>query len=202
MPDLAHTSVGLFLAGVWTHARTVLWLGAAAGLASFAFLLLDIREILLKRLRKGLEPPVRTAVAAAIAGLVGMCLLGGQLAAGRSVAGWQSVISFYLLGWITFTVMGYAYKIVPFLIWTRRYSQRAGEEKVPLISDLINLNHARPVLRLFALGLIALAPSTAGAYPPGAIAGCVLIAGSMAAFCAQLFGSHRRQKNLEGDGEQ
>jgi hypothetical protein len=39
-------------------------------------------------------------------------------------------------GWISLTVVGMMLKIVPFLVWYRVYSPRAGREPVPTLSQL------------------------------------------------------------------
>lgn len=188
MLAFAHAAIWLLLAGVWAGGRWGLWLGAAAGAAAFLFFLLDIRAILLNRMRKRLEPPIKAVTAAAVAGLAGLLLLAVQPAAGGKGFGWEGVVAFYLLGWITFTVMGYAYKIVPFLIWTRRYSKRVGKEKVPLIAQLIDLDRSKPVLGLYAAGLVLFTVGTAAAFPWGAAGGGALMAAAVLTFCIQLFG--------------
>ena len=57
---------------------------------------------------------------------------------------------------------GQTYKIVPFLVWYRRYAARAGREKVPLLREMYDE-------RLAALGMWGLAA-----------AGLVLAAGAAA----------------------
>ncbi|MDI3256391.1 MAG: hypothetical protein QJR01_01450 [Kyrpidia sp.] len=184
---LAHAAVWLVIGGAWGHSLWIMGAGAGAALAAFALHLFHLGEILRTRLRKELEPPIRAAAGAAGAGLTGAGLVMVQLGGGR-FSGWAGLVAFYLLGWITFTVMGYAYKIVPFLIWTRRYSKRAGKETVPLIGDLIAPDQARPVLAAFAAGLVIFSLGIAGAWRGMTIGGAVLLASALAAFCIQLFG--------------
>jgi len=184
---LAHLALWLLIAGVWTHITDLLWGGVLIGVVAFSSQLVDVRGILKKRMRKKIEAPVRAVVASVIGGILGLCLLLGQLLLQRGQAGWQSVVLFYLLGAITFTVMGFAYKIVPFLIWSKRYSKPPGKGKKPiLISDLIHLNQAWPVLIAFALGLITLTVSSAAEWRLGAIVGGVLIALAILTFCIQI----------------
>jgi hypothetical protein len=45
---------------------------------------------------------------------------------------------FYLAGWVSFTMLCYLSKIVPFLWWTRKYGNRAGEPGTPVMSDLLD----------------------------------------------------------------
>ncbi|CAG7641751.1 hypothetical protein PAESOLCIP111_04265 [Paenibacillus solanacearum] len=44
----------------------------------------------------------------------------------------------YLGGWVSFTILGYASKIVPFLWWTHRYGKTAGKPGTPVMSDLLD----------------------------------------------------------------
>ncbi|MCL6633697.1 MAG: hypothetical protein K6T63_13825 [Alicyclobacillus herbarius] len=126
---LAHLAIWLLGAGIWSGRTVCLWLGAVAGLAAFVNHLLDVRGILKHRMRKRLEPPIQGVTAAGFAALLAIGLLLLQLAWRRGIPGWEGAASLYLLGWIALTIMGYAYKIIPFLIWTERYSARAARKK-------------------------------------------------------------------------
>jgi hypothetical protein len=183
---LAHTSLWGILTGVWAHQSVFLWLGIGVGVAAFANQLRDIRNILTKRMRRKMEPPIRTAVMATCAGFIGVVLLLGVLGSRRGVVDWQSVISFYLMGWITWTVMSYAYKIVPFLVWNQRYGKQAGKGKVPLIADLIHLNQSWPVLTGFAAGLVVLTTGMVLQWGKVATIGSLFIAATILAFCYQM----------------
>jgi hypothetical protein len=58
-----------------------------------------------------------------------------QLLQAKSVllAGW-----IYLVGWVSFTILGYASKIVPFLWWTYKYGKHVGKPGTPVMSGLLN----------------------------------------------------------------
>lgn len=183
---LAHLALWVLIVCVWAHVTDLMWAGALLGVVAFVSQLLDVRDILKKRMRRKIEPPIRAVFAAVAGGIIGLCLLLVQLVWQRGEAGWQSVVLFYLLGVITFTVMGFAYKIVPFLVWSKRYSKPTGKGKPTLISDLINLNRAWPVLIAFGLGLIVLTGSSATEWKPGAIGGCGLVALAILTFCVQI----------------
>ncbi|QMV44516.1 heme-copper oxidase family protein [Cohnella cholangitidis] len=64
------------------------------------------------------------------------------------VAGW-----IYLAGWVSFTILCYASKIVPFLWWTRKYGKHAGKPGAPVMADLLNENKVN-------VGLAAIACSS------------------------------------------
>ena len=183
---LAHLALWLLIGGVWAHVDAMTWVGIACGLSAFASQLFDVRGILKKRMRKKIEPPIRAVVSAVVGAIIGLCLLLVQVELRGGQGGWQSVILFYLLGTITFTVMGFAYKIVPFLVWSQRYSKTTANQKPILISDLIHLNRAWPVLIAYVAGLIILTESSATRWGIGSYSGTILIAVAILAFCGQI----------------
>ncbi|MCL6453976.1 MAG: hypothetical protein K6T78_10245 [Alicyclobacillus sp.] len=183
---LAHVALWCILGAIWSPVRPLFWVGAAVGLAAFVNHGLDVRGIVRKRMRKKVESPIRGVIAALVAALVGLCLLVLRLLWGRGAAGWQDVVAFYLLGVVTLTVMSFAYKIVPFLVWSKRYSKPSGKGKPILISDLLRPDRARPVLIGFAAGLVVLTASRAALWTPGVVVGCAAISAAAAVFCVQV----------------
>ena len=183
---LAHIAIWALLAGIWTHISVFFWMGGVVGITAFVSQILDMQGIIKKRMRKKVEPPMRGVVVAAIDGVLGLCLLLVRILWPLGQAGWQEVVMFYLMGVVTLSVMGFAYKIVPFLIWTKRYSKPTGKGKPVLISDLINLNHTTPVLIGFGVGLIVLTASAVATWMPGVVGGCILIALAMMVFALQM----------------
>lgn len=58
-----------------------------------------------------------------------------------------------LVGWLGQSIIGYLYKIIPFLIWHSRYGPRVGREKVPLMRELVHERWAWLSLWLINSGL-------------------------------------------------
>jgi hypothetical protein len=58
--------------------------------------------------------------------------------------------------------MGYLYKIIPFLVWNRRYAPLVGRQRVPLMRDLIHERTARGTFWLYNAGLICLLGAVIG----------------------------------------
>ncbi|MGG3455909.1 MULTISPECIES: hypothetical protein [Paenibacillus] len=54
----------------------------------------------------------------------------------------------YLGCWVSFTVLGYMSKIVPFLWWTHKYGKQAGRPGTPLLADLLDERKANLGLTL------------------------------------------------------
>lgn len=100
---------------------------------------LDIKEILQKRIKKKLDQPFRFSI---LAILFGWFLHSGAFAlalvAPTNQKLWGLMIYLYLMIWIIFSIVGYLFKIVPFLWWTHKYSSRMGQENVPTLKEMMN----------------------------------------------------------------
>lgn len=60
-----------------------------------------------------------------------------------------------LVGWLGQSIIGYLYKIVPFLIWHDRYGPLVGHQKVPLMREMVHERWARTSWWLINGGLVA-----------------------------------------------
>lgn len=67
------------------------------------------------------------------------------------VAGWL-----YLGGWVSFTILSYASKIVPFLWWTHKYGKLIGKPGTPVMSNLLNEKQANIGLAAIAVASLIL----------------------------------------------
>lgn len=65
------------------------------------------------------------------------------------LAGW-----IYLGGWVSFTILSYASKIVPFLWWTHKYGGKLGKPGTPVMSDLLSETKVHVGLTLIAITTI------------------------------------------------
>ena len=182
----AQIAIWGLLFGIWSHVGAVTIGGGVFGIATFMNQGLDFRGIYKKRLRRRTEAPMITAMSAIGGGVLAILGLVVLSFGRQGLAGWQAVVTFYLLGWITLTVMSYAYKIVPFLVWTKRYSVGVEKGKTPLIKDMIDVERARPVFIVFVVGLLLLAVSGGLAFVPGVMIASVLCAVAIVWFCWQL----------------
>jgi cbb3-type cytochrome oxidase subunit 1 len=61
-----------------------------------------------------------------------------------------------LIGFVTLTIMGAMYHLVPMLVWMERYGPKMGKEKVPNIQDLFNKRLASLILWSMSLGLVGI----------------------------------------------
>ncbi|MFQ5800701.1 MAG: cbb3-type cytochrome c oxidase subunit I [Candidatus Hydrothermarchaeales archaeon] len=61
-----------------------------------------------------------------------------------------------LIGFVTLTIMGSMYHLVPMLVWMEKYGPKMGKEKVPTIQELFSLPIARLVLWASVVGLVGI----------------------------------------------
>lgn len=184
---LLHLTLWLLLAGVWLHVTALYVAGALVGAAAFGLQVFDMREMLKKRMRKRIEHPIRFVnLAPVLGGIVVLCIF-AALAVQQPTGKWQGLIAFYLLGWIVLTVMGYSYKIVPFLVWTKRFGKKVGREKTPTIAELLNLEKSAWMFWVFLLGLVVSVFSLGFEMIPGAILGAALVAAAIVQYVMHMF---------------
>jgi hypothetical protein len=130
-------------------------------LAAMLVFTVDLVCILRARLRRALDPTQWHGLIG-LAFLLGAGLTGIAYAATGSSYWWLDSRSatvlgvMVLLGFLAQTIVGYAYKIVPFLVWNRRFAPLIGTVKVPVMQDLISRRLAWVTLGLYNLGLVAL----------------------------------------------
>lgn len=145
----------LLILSFWINApiiQTVSWLIL---FISFGFFVLDMKEILKKRLKKKLDKPFRFALIAIVNGLIiHFVAFIFSLFGIHNPSVWAWLIFLYIMCWVIFSILGYLYKIVPFLWWTHKYSERIGKEKVPTLKDMID---EKLSVILFSFMYIALA---------------------------------------------
>lgn len=61
-----------------------------------------------------------------------------------------------LIGFVTLTIIGATYHLVPMLVWMERYGPKMGKEKVPNIQDLFSKKLAHAILYVLLTGLIGI----------------------------------------------
>ncbi len=73
---------------------------------------------------------------------------------------WQSpavlamLVLLTFVGWLGQSITGYLYKIVPFLIWNKRYGPLVGRQKVPLMREMVHQHWAILSFWLINAGLL------------------------------------------------
>ncbi|MGX6442518.1 hypothetical protein ACWM35_04740 [Neobacillus sp. K501] len=123
-------------------------------LAGFSIFSWHISIIIKKRLKKKLDKPFTFALIA-----IGF---GNLIHLAAFIALWSNQFSavigplvyLYLLLWIVLSIIGYLYKIVPFLWWTYKYSKEIGKKSVPSLKDMMNERIVVPLFTFFIISVI------------------------------------------------
>ncbi|WP_164215149.1 hypothetical protein [Virgibacillus sp. YIM 98842] len=155
------SGLSVLIASFWIsfpYLDTIAWILLFSG---FGFFVLDIQEILAKRVKKKLDKPFIFSLIAIGNGLVihFLAVLLNLIDINNENI-WSWLVFLYIMGWIVFSILGYLYKIVPFLWWTHKYSERIGKEKVPTLKEMINERLSVILFIGFSVSVIGL---TAGA---------------------------------------
>jgi hypothetical protein len=123
-------------------------------LVGFSTFTYHISIIIKKRLKKKLDKPFSFALIA--------ILFGNLIHLTAFILLWTNnfqdfigpIIYSYLLLWIVLSILGYLYKIVPFLWWTHKYSKEIGKQSVPTLKEMMNEKMAVPLFFLFIISAI------------------------------------------------
>lgn len=136
----------------WINQANFFRLGMTLLFVAFTLFVWHIKQIIKKRLKKNLDKPFIFSLIAIIIGWVVhlVAMISSFILISPYLFG--AIIYLYILGWVVFSIMGYLYKIVPFLWWTHKYSKQMGQLNVPTLKQLMNENLG---LVLFILCLVS-----------------------------------------------
>lgn len=144
------------LYGFYLSKEVLLYSGVVFA-ASFYLLAANLFATLATQSESGaeLDISVKFFVPALLFGLAGITL--GPL----NVAGGYTFQHSHLLllGWITLTIIGAEYHIIPMLTWMEKYASKLGVEDVPMIADLFSMKLGKAVLAGSIAGVALLAYS-------------------------------------------
>ncbi|MFZ7943088.1 hypothetical protein [Neobacillus sp. 19] len=139
----------LSLISFFSNSSSLLKIGFFLLLAGFSIFSWHTTIIINKRLKKKLDKPFTFSLIA-----IG---LGNAIHLAAFILLWTNsfttligpLVYAYLLLWIVLSIIGYLYKIVPFLWWTYKYSNEIGKSKVPTLKEMMNEKIIIPVLSIF-----------------------------------------------------
>ena len=156
------TGLAVTIISYWVHLPTIRAVGLLLLFIGYGFFALDMKEILAKRVKKKLDKPFSFSITAIWNGLIlhFIALLAAVFNLNsENVWGW--IIYLYMMTWIIFSMLGYLYKIVPFLVWTHKYSEMVGKEKVPTLKEMMNEKLGAILYRLFTISIFGIIVSVA-----------------------------------------
>lgn len=123
----------------------------------FSFFVWHVSTIIKKRIKKKLDRPFSFALLSILFGEIIHLLAFITVLTNQFSKFVGPLMVSYLMLWIAFSIIGYLYKIVPFLWWTHKYSNVIGKADVPTMKDMINEKLALPLFVGFTLGVMGVA---------------------------------------------
>lgn len=122
----------------------------------FLLFAIHMKEIINKRIKKKLDKPFIFSLVGILFGLLIHLFSFIFSIVMPTPFAFGVLILLYILGWIVFSIIGYLIKIVPFLWWTHRYSDKVGKENVPALKDMMNEKINNFILILMPIALASL----------------------------------------------
>jgi hypothetical protein len=135
--------------GFLVNQKLVIALGLLLLLIGFSLFTWHMWLIVKKRVKKKLDKPFMFALISVVFGLLihFLALVFALVNTIESAAG--QLLFLYIVAWVAFSIIGYLYKIVPFLWWTHKYSKEIGKKAVPSLKDMMNERIAVPLFAIF-----------------------------------------------------
>jgi hypothetical protein len=198
----ARAEFWLTAGGAWALAASLLLglgpivslIGAAALLAGLGLFAAQIVRLYTLRLRRSPDVHIPFMLISLLSGLLAAGLLVWGFASQRAAFDplWIAVGWLAIVGWAQTAILGFLYKIGPFLTWLQRYAPVAGLERVPMLDDLYSRRLALFGCAAWTCGLTlgALAPVTAAEWLPLAAALSLSLCGLTTIVNAVCVGSH------------
>ncbi|CEG27599.1 hypothetical protein [Bacillus sp. B-jedd] len=158
---LARTVYGVYSAGIavllfsfWYGGEEAVAFGLGLLAAGFLLFAWHIWHIISKRIKKKLDKPFIFALIAIMFGAAIHLAALVVFLTGYFSETIGPLLYLYIMLWIVLSILGYLYKIVPFLWWTHKYSEEIGKKAVPSLKDMVNDKAAPPLFIVFAFGSI------------------------------------------------
>lgn len=184
---LLAAGVVVFAVGAGGGIEPLAWAGAALLEGGIVCFLVQARAFFRARIRPRLDVGLRFAATAlvflCIAALLGPLVLFTGAEHPRLGTGYVLV---GLLGGIVLYVVGFFYKIVPFLAWIARFRGRMGKETVPTVAELYSARVATVQLVVMAAGVGALGAGTIAGHAHSVRIGAALFALGVVLFLGQI----------------
>ncbi|HEY2420398.1 MAG TPA: hypothetical protein VGI04_03235 [Neobacillus sp.] len=148
--------MGLFLSvlSFFTESSDLLKIGFFLLLIGFSIFSWHISIIIKKRLKKRLDKPFTfSLMAIGFGNLIHLAAFVLLFTHHFAVIIGPCIYA-YLLLWIVLSIIGYLFKIVPFLWWTFKYSKEMGKKAVPTLKEMMNEKIVTPLFSLFVAAVL------------------------------------------------
>ncbi len=113
----------------------MLWLAAVPAVIALITYAWHMYAVARKKRRRKMDITFRFWQTGYLAGVLALLVMAGWPMFETETLRFLFVVLF-LIGWVTSVMIGMLYRIIPFLTWFHRYSQKAGMPGVPMMDDL------------------------------------------------------------------
>jgi len=145
--------IGAIVTGVFGKWNMITGLGFLFILIGYMLFTMQVHQIMKHKMKSVLDLGFRVAIYAVYGTAIWLILAPfGFLLFGKAFL--LPFVYLFIVGWIGFSILGYLYKIVPFLWWTDKYSEKVGKEKVPMLKDMVNESKGKWAFIFLFAGLI------------------------------------------------
>jgi len=137
--------------GIFAIQKISIGLGLLLILLGFLVFAIQIREMMKHKMKSKLDIGFQVAIYS-VYGAAGLLALAPFV---FWAFGEKFLIPFaflFLVGWIGFSILGYLFKIIPFLWWTDKYSEKVGKEPVPMLKDMVDEKKGKMAFLLLFIG--------------------------------------------------
>jgi hypothetical protein len=159
---LFHIGILSLVSSYWLESSVLLFSGAMFLFIAFVFFTILVGNILKHRMKRNLDKGFTFSLLSILIGLVVHSLFAVSLRfflnnTPLSIQWMISLGYLYIMLWITLSIAGYLYKIIPFLWWTKKYSHLAGKMKVPMLKDFVSDRAVSVILTGMTISILGVA---------------------------------------------
>ncbi|MFD2445804.1 hypothetical protein ACFSO7_17740 [Bacillus sp. CGMCC 1.16607] len=145
------TGIVVTIISFFTNESLLMKLGFFLLFIGFSLFAWHVSMIIKKRIKRKLDKPFMFALSGIGFGVFLHALFFLNLFTQNKTNLIGPLLFLYLMLWIVLSILGYLYKIVPFLWWTHKYSKEIGKKTVPALKDMLNENLAVTLLSILIL---------------------------------------------------
>jgi hypothetical protein len=157
-------------------------------LLGFSLFAWHMYMIIKKRVKKKLDKPFMFALLAIVFGLVLHFIALVVVAMNHFGEAAGPLLFLYIISWVAFSIIGYLYKIVPFLWWTFKYSKEIGKKEVPTLKDMMNERIAVPLFGLLVAAALIISVGLSFHLSLFVYSGLALLLLAAVIFCGTVIG--------------
>jgi hypothetical protein len=135
---LIHIGIWVMTVGFLLVNSPLIFIGAIIIIGGFVCYGIQMQKVLKNRLKKKYDLGIRVSLFSLpfTSLLIILSILLGFILNGHIPV--IAIVYLTITSWIALVILGYLFKIIPFLWWTYKYGERIGQKGVPTLKDMVN----------------------------------------------------------------